>query len=117
MNTTPVGMEPTVLTADAIGELPKLPFGGLEGVEHKVLWRNEREMAGVLTVPAGHRLGMHAHRVNHHHVWVLDGRAVILGEELGAGSYCHIPSGVDHDLDATTTEGCTAFYLYIRPPV
>ena len=47
-------------------------------------------------------------------LWVLDGRAVILGEELDAGSYVHVPSGVDHDLDATATNGCTVFYLYIR---
>jgi quercetin dioxygenase-like cupin family protein len=71
-------------------------------------------MAGVLTVLAGHRLGRHTHRVNHHHLWVLDGRAVVLDRELGAGSYVHIPSGVEHDIDASDTEGCTVFYLYIR---
>jgi quercetin dioxygenase-like cupin family protein len=46
---------------------------------------------------------------------VLEGRATIVGAELGAGSYVHIPSGVDHDLDATRTNGCTVFYLYLRP--
>jgi quercetin dioxygenase-like cupin family protein len=71
-------------------------------------------MAGVLTVAPGHRLGSHTHRVNHHHIWVLDGRGVILGHELGSGSYVHIPGGVEHDIDATASEGCTVFYLYIR---
>ena len=52
-------------------------------------------MAGVLTVEAGRRLGAHAHRVNHHHLWVLNGRATILGTELGPGSYVDIPSGVE----------------------
>ena len=114
MDSVIVGLQPTVLTADAISRLPDVPLGTLDGVEHKVLWRNETSMAGLLTVPAGHRLGTHAHRGNHHHIWVLDGRAVILGEELDAGSYVHVPSGVDHDLDATATNGCTVFYLYIR---
>jgi hypothetical protein len=27
----------------------------------------------------------------------------------------HIPSGIEHDIDATNTGGCTLFYLYARP--
>jgi len=79
-----------------------------------VLWRTDTSMAGVLTVEPGHHLGRHAHRANHHHVWVLDGAAVILDTELGAGSYVHIPSGVEHDIDASATDGCAVFYLYLR---
>ena len=30
-------------------------------------------------------------------------------------AYVHIPSGVDHDIDATSSDGCTVYYLYIRP--
>jgi quercetin dioxygenase-like cupin family protein len=63
----------------------------------------------VLTLEAGHRLGGHTHRVNRHHLWMLQGHAVILGERLAPGSYVHIPSGVEHDIDATTTDGCTVF--------
>jgi quercetin dioxygenase-like cupin family protein len=105
---------PTVLTSDAVEALPVEPLGTLEGVSHRVLWRDDTSMAGVLTVEAGHRLGRHRHRVNHHHLWVLEGRATILDTELGPGAYAHIPSGVDHDIDATTTDGCTVFYLYLR---
>lgn len=114
MGSAMTSVEPTVLSADAINQLPVVPLGTLDGVEHKVLWRNESSMAGLLTVKPGRRLGVHAHRVDHHHIWVLDGRAVILGRELGAGAYVHIPCGVDHDLDATETDGCTVFYLYVR---
>jgi quercetin dioxygenase-like cupin family protein len=114
MDSATVSLEPTVLSADAINQLPDIPLGTRDGVEHKVLWRNQASMAGLLTVKPGHRLGMHAHRVHHHHIWVLHGRAVILGKELGVGSYVHVPYGVDHDLDATATDGCTVFYLYIR---
>lgn len=107
--------QPTVLTNAAIAELPVEPLGTLQGVTHRVLWRDETSMAGVLTVQAGHRLGTHSHRLNHHHIWVLEGHATILDTELGPGSYVHIPSGVDHDIDATASDGCTVYYLYIRP--
>jgi quercetin dioxygenase-like cupin family protein len=114
MKTTSV---PTILDASAIEQLPLEPLDGIEGVAHKVLWRNGTSVSGVLTVEAGHRLGTHAHRVNHHHIWVLGGSATVLGGHLGPGSYVHIPRGVEHDIDATDTDGCTVFYLYIRQGV
>ena len=107
-------MQPTVLTRDEIDRLPVVPLGTISGVEHRVLWRSATSMAGVLSVAAGHRLGSHTHRLNHHHMWVLEGQAEILGETVAPGSYVHVPSGVAHDLDATASEGCTVFYLYIR---
>jgi mannose-6-phosphate isomerase-like protein (cupin superfamily) len=106
---------PIVLSADAIAAIPAEPLGNIEGVLHKVVWRNDASMAGVLTVAPGHRLGTHSHHVNHHHMWVLDGHAVILGADVGPGSYVHVPHGVDHDIDATDSEGCTVFYLYLPP--
>jgi len=111
MTTAP---NPTVLDAHAVEQLPFEPLGPMEGVVHKVLWRNDTSMAGVLTVKPGHRLGAHTHRMNHHHVWVLEGHATILGKHLGPGSYVHIPSGVEHDIHASASEGCTVYYLYIR---
>lgn len=106
--------QPVVLTPEAIAALPIAPLGPLGGVTHRVLWRTDTAMAGVLTVEPGRHLGRHAHRANHHHIWVLDGAATILGTELGAGSYVHIPSGIEHDVDASTTDGCTVFYIYLR---
>jgi quercetin dioxygenase-like cupin family protein len=79
------------------------------------VWRNASSMAGVLTVEAGKRLGTHAHGANHHHIWVLEGRAEILGTDVGPGSYVHVPHGVSHDIDATASDGCVVFYLYLRP--
>jgi hypothetical protein len=111
----PTTARPTVLTPDAIDELAFEPLGPMPGVMHKVLWRDGTSMAGVLEVERGHHLGAHSHRVNHHHMWVLDGFARVLGMELGPGSYVHIPSGVEHDIDASVTTGCTVFYLYLRP--
>ena len=80
-----------------------------------MIWHSNSSMAGVMSVEGGHRLGTHRHRSNLHHLWVLDGRATILGVEVGPGSYVHVPRGVDHDIDATETRGCTVFYLYLSP--
>jgi quercetin dioxygenase-like cupin family protein len=107
---------PTLLTAEAIASIAAAPLDSIEGVTNRVLWRDDTSMAGLLTVEGGHRLGAHAHRMNHHHIWVLDGRASILGTEVGPGSYVHIPSGVEHDIDASRSSGCTVYYLYLRPP-
>lgn len=106
---------PVVLTAAAIAALREEPLGQLPGVTHRVLWRAGTSMAGVLTVRAGHHLGAHAHRVNHHHIWVLSGQLRILDQDVGPGSYVHVPSGVAHDLDARASAGGTVFYLYVPP--
>jgi quercetin dioxygenase-like cupin family protein len=108
---------PIVLTPQAIAAIEAEPLDNIHGVTHRVLWRDGTSLAGVMRVGGGHRLGKHAHRINHHHMWVVEGRATILGTELAAGSYVHIPSGVDHDIDATATEGCVVFYLYATPGV
>jgi quercetin dioxygenase-like cupin family protein len=106
-----------VLPAQAIAALPEVPLDrSVAGVTHRVLWRNDTSMAGVMTVVAAHRLGRHAHRYHHHHLWVLEGEAEILGQRVGEGGYVHVPEGVEHDVDARATAGCTVFYLYLRPP-
>lgn len=105
---------PVVLTEAQVAALPLKTLDGISGVTNRVLWQDGTSMAGVLTVEAGHRMGAHAHRANHHHMWVLAGRATILGVEVGTGSYVHVPAGVTHDIDAAATDGCTLFYLYLR---
>lgn len=108
-------IQPTVLSPAEIDQLPAVPLGDIEGVSHRVLWQDGTSMAGVLTVAAGHELGAHTHRQNHHHIWVLAGEAEMLGQVVGPGSYVHVPAGVEHNTDARATEGCTIYYLYIRP--
>ena len=113
---TSASAEAVVLPAQAIAALPDVPLDrSVEGVTHRVLWRSDTSTAGVMTVAAAHRLGRHAHRLNHHHLWVLEGEAEILGVLVGAGAYVHVPAGVEHDLDARATDGCTVFYLYLQP--
>jgi quercetin dioxygenase-like cupin family protein len=77
-----------------------------------VLWQRGGAESGVLVVPGGSQLGAHRHRVNHHHIWVLDGTAMVMDQLIGPGSYVHVPAGVDHDIDARMTAGCTVFYVY-----
>jgi quercetin dioxygenase-like cupin family protein len=105
--------EPVIMPAAAIAQRKFEPLGPTVPVTHTVLWRDDTTMAGVLVLSAGQRLGEHTHRLHHHHLWVVDGEAVILGERLGAGSYVHVPNGVVHDVDASGTDGCRVFYLYL----
>ena len=104
-----------VLTPEQVAAIPPVPMGTIAGVTHRVLWNSGGSMAGVMRVDADHHLGLHQHRANDHHMWMLDGHATILGSQLGPGSYVHIPSGVEHDIDASTTDGCTLLYLYLSP--
>lgn len=76
---------PVVLTPEAIEALPVEPLGQVEGVRHRVLWRDETSMSGVLTVDPGRNLGEHTHRRNHHHIWVIDGEPIVLGQRLRPG--------------------------------
>jgi quercetin dioxygenase-like cupin family protein len=112
---TNLTISPTVLTPEVIEALPEVALEGIDGVRHRVLWHHETSMAGVMTVDGGRELGAHTHRENHHHIWVLEGSAEMLGQVVGPGSYVHVPAGVEHNTDARGTGGCTFFYLYIRP--
>jgi quercetin dioxygenase-like cupin family protein len=114
MTSTLLAPLPTLTPSDAIAAIPAEPLGALTGVTNRVLWHDGISMAGVLTIQAGHGLGHHTHRAHHHHIWVLDGEVDILGTRLGRGGYAHVPSGVEHDIDATATGGCSVFYLYVR---
>ena len=109
-------MVPVVLTQELVEALPEISLGHLPGIRRRVLWNDGESEAGVLDVEPGHHLGAHTHRANHHHFWVLSGRAEVLGQELTPGSYVHVPHAVEHDIDASLTEGCSIFYLYLPDP-
>jgi mannose-6-phosphate isomerase-like protein (cupin superfamily) len=95
-----------------IDALPWKTLGDRVGVALRALWTDGTSQTGVLRVDPGQRLGRHTHRRHHHDYWLVDGHADVLGRWLGPGSYVHIPAGVEHDVDATETEGCTLFYAY-----
>lgn len=103
-----------MLSASDVASLEPQGLGDLSGISRRILHRDETTEAGILRVAAGRRLGRHTHRANQHHMWVLDGEADVAGVRIGPGGYAHIPAGVEHDIDATLTEGCTVVYLYVR---
>ncbi len=103
----------TVLSSEDIAGIDQERMGRAPGALNRVLWSDETSMAGLLTVESGHCMKTHSHHAHHHHVWMLSGHAEILGERLGPGSYVHIPRGVSHGIDASGSEGCTLFYLYL----
>ena len=107
--------KPIVLSADHIADLPMERLGDVVGVDNVTLWTDGASVTGVLTVAGGRRLGRHARRTHLHHMWVLDGEAVIADQRLGPGSYVHVPSGIEHDIDASETDGVTVYYAYVLP--
>lgn len=82
-----------------------------QGVSHKVLWRAGDSVGGVMRIEPGGYLAAHTHRRAHHHLWIVNGSALLLGRELGAGSYAHVPAGVEHRI--ASTNGCQFLYLYV----
>jgi hypothetical protein len=107
--TTKIG--PTVLTPEAIEHLPLELLGHVQGVTHRVLWRSNRSVAGLLTcrpragwarIPTGSTTTTSGSLTVCHRARQL----------LGPGSYGHVPAGAAHDIDTADTDGCTVFYLY-----
>ena len=102
----------TVMSPEQIAALPRKQLGEAVGVDNAVLWTDGTSTNGILSVTAGARLGRHTHRTHHHHMWVLDGAAVIADQHVSAGSYVHVPPEIEHDIDATDTSGVTVYYAY-----
>lgn len=111
---TPLAVDSVVLDADAIAGLP-VRLEGLEAARSTLLWRSRHSLAGVMYVDPKGELEPHCHRNAHHHVWIIEGHATILGHPVGPGTYVHIRAGVDHGVYGGP-EGCRFFYLYIEEP-
>jgi quercetin dioxygenase-like cupin family protein len=106
------GME-TMLSAATVRGRTRRPFQGLHGVEHTTLWSEGDDYAGLLWLEPASHIPEHSHDHACHHVWVVDGAAVVDGRELAAGSYWYIPPGCNHSVRAGTS-GCQLFYLYLH---
>lgn len=103
-----------VLDTAAIARLPRTELEpGHPGVTFVRVWEREGSYAGVMFVGAGEHVPMHTHRERAHHVWVAEGRCMVQGRALGAGSYWYIPPGEKHSLRGDADAGCTLFYLFI----
>jgi len=106
---------PVIVPADRLALVDGIPLGTEGGAVHRQTWTDGRSSAGVMEIDAGRHLGEHTHRQHHHHIWVVAGRTRVLDQELGPGSYVHIPAGVAHDFEAVGG-ACTVFYLYLEQP-
>jgi quercetin dioxygenase-like cupin family protein len=104
---------PVVHTAAHVEQLPWEDLHGLAGVRTRVLWRDHESIAGILDLAPGVSLPEHAHIHAHHDVSVLDGECRIVGTALTAGSFVHIPGGVDHAISDVGPTGCRLLYLYL----
>ncbi|MFP3899439.1 MAG: cupin domain-containing protein [Acidimicrobiia bacterium] len=107
----------TVVDREAAEALPALPLEGFEGVTYKLLWRSGKSVAGIMHVRPGREVGAHVHQRSHHHIWVLEGSAEMVGRRVGPGSYVHVPAGVEHGITGVEGhDGLTVYYLYLRDP-
>jgi oxalate decarboxylase/phosphoglucose isomerase-like protein (cupin superfamily) len=105
---------PVVLDADAVAALEWSPFPGSDGVRYKLLWRSGWSVAGIMDLAPGASLAAHTHSGAHHHLWVLSGEADLLGARVSAGSYVHVPTGVQHGITGVGPGGFSMLYLYLR---
>lgn len=113
---TDVGAAPvaTIVTRAAADARAWHPLEPYEDVDYKLLWRSGKSVAGLMRIAAGGLVTPHAHLRSHHHLWVLDGTAEVLDEEVGPGTYVHIPARVDHSIRAVGASPCTMLYLYLQ---
>lgn len=86
------------------------------GVEYTLLWRKERDVAGMMWLTGGSEVPEHTHRHSEHHVWVITGRARVGDAELGPGGYWHVPPGVPHTIAGVAPTGCMFAYLFVNRP-
>jgi quercetin dioxygenase-like cupin family protein len=104
----------TLVTRAAADALTWHPLEEYEGVDYKLLWRSGGSVAGLMRLDPGGVVTPHAHVRAHHHLWVTDGTVEVLDEEVGPGTYVHIPAGVDHSMRAVGDSACTMLYLYLQ---
>jgi quercetin dioxygenase-like cupin family protein len=111
-----VGAAPvaTLVTRAAAHARAWHPLEEYEGVDYKLLWRSGGSVAGLMRIAPGGLVTPHAHVRSHHHLWVTDGTVEVLDEQVGPGTYVHIPAGVDHSIRAVGDSACTMLYFYLR---
>ena len=97
-----------------IDQLPWEDVEGYPGVHQKILWRLGDIVESLVRYEPGTSSPGPAHLAAHHHIWVVSGAATIAGRRLLAGSYAHIPPGLDHPTTGVGPEGCTLLVMY-RP--
>ncbi|HWC36602.1 MAG TPA: cupin domain-containing protein [Mycobacteriales bacterium] len=94
-----------------VAELPWEPMPGATGVEHRVLFEDERSVAGLLRLHPGAEELAHLHLHGEHHLWVLSGTVSVDETLLPADSYLHVPARLTHRV-VDTGAGSLLFYVF-----
>lgn len=102
----------TTMAPLEIDEQPWTRFYDRLDVHVKELWHGKHGTAGLLRFQPGAHETPHEHHAGHHHLWLIDGTAVVNDVELRPGSYVHIPTGVRHTIHATDESGCIFYFVY-----
>jgi mannose-6-phosphate isomerase-like protein (cupin superfamily) len=109
-----VGPRPLLLDPDDVRSRSRRRLH--PGVTFSILWREDRDAAGVMWVEADAEVPEHVHEDIAHHIWIIEGRARVDQRTLGPGSYLHVPAGTPHQLRGLAPGGFTMFYLYLTTP-
>jgi quercetin dioxygenase-like cupin family protein len=82
----------------------------------RLLYRNEKSGAEhyLIRYPAGMGAKRHRHSAAHTFV-VLEGALVVDGREIGPGSYCHFPAGIEMHHAPAADEGCLFVAIFDGP--
>ena len=96
-----------------IDQLPWQPMPGCDGIVNKVVYSDDRVVAGLLRLRPAARESAHLHEHGQHHVWVLEGTVTIDETELPKGSFLHVPEQLVHAM-SDSGAGSLLFYLYQR---
>jgi hypothetical protein len=94
-----------------VAELPWERFPGTEGVEHRILYRDDHTVAGLLRLHPGAGELTHVHLHGEHHLWVLGGSVTLDDTVLATDSYLHVPSRLSHRL-VDLGAGSLLFYVF-----
>lgn len=94
-----------------LADHPWEPFPGSDGVEHRVLYQDERSVAGLLRLHPGGAEPTHLHLNGGHHLWVLGGLISVDDTSLPPDSYVHVPSRLTHRI-VDAGGGSLLFYVF-----
>jgi hypothetical protein len=91
--------------------LPWRPVPGRRGVRTKELWRAADSVCAVVVCDPGASTAGPPHPFVEHHIWVIEGLAIVAGRRLAAGSYVHVPPDTAHPVTGGE-QGCTLLQVH-----
>jgi quercetin dioxygenase-like cupin family protein len=107
---------PTVATALDPIDVEFLPWRlvlGRPGVRTKELWRSAEAVCALVQCEPGSSTAGPPHPFADHHIWVIEGLAILTGRRLAVGSYVHVPPDTPHPVMGGE-HGCTLLQVHHR---